>query len=114
MPIGKAVQRERQQQPSRQNRRRFIDMPHRSHVDILGGNMTQLTWPIGYRRFNTDDGPTDHTPQSDEDTAVLRILNAANLRLPYDERMAEIERVARIELRNAFNEAFSQIGADIS
>jgi len=77
-------------------------------------DMTQLTWTIGYRRFNTGNGPTDHTPQSDEDTAVLRILNAANLRLPYDERMAEIERVARIELRNAFNEAFSQIGADIS
>jgi len=76
--------------------------------------MTQLTWPIGHQRFYDVDGPTAHTPRTDEDTAVLRILNAVNLRLPHDERMAEIERVARIELRNAFNEAFSQIGAELS
>lgn len=76
--------------------------------------MTQLVWPIGHQRFYNGDGPTAHTPRTDEDTAVLRILNAVNLRLPHDERMAEIEKVARLELRAAFSEAFNQIGAELS
>lgn len=74
--------------------------------------MTQLTWPIGHQRFYNGDGPTAHTPRTDEDTAVSRILKAVNLRLPHDERMAEIERVARLELRAVFTETIRQIGAD--
>ena len=89
-------------------------MPDFWHVDIVGGSMTQLTWPIGYRRFNTGDGPTDHTPQSDEDAAVARIFRALNGYGTYNERIANTEEAIRLELRAAFNSAFEQIGADIS
>jgi len=76
--------------------------------------MTQVVWPISHRRFYTPDEITDYEPRSDEDAAVKRILTVAKSKAPYIERMAALEEAIRLELRAAFSEAFSQIGAELS